>query len=218
MSSLSFLTPPAGGSSSAAALARSPFERPALRAGGRAQPRDGWQVVVDYGDREHERELLAQTAGFADRSQLRKLELHGEHLAALGLAQLDGDGGWLCPVTPTRALLLGGGASAPDDAVDLTCGYAALQLTGPSANELLARFCAIDVRPKVMPVGAFRPGSVARTPGYVLRTAEDSLLLLVGWATGGYLWDVVMTAATHLNAGPVGAVALAEHEAVTARA
>jgi sarcosine oxidase gamma subunit len=65
---------------------------------------------------------------------------------------------------------------------------------------LLARFCAIDVRPHVMPVGAFRPGSVARTPGFVLRTSEDSLLLLVGWAFGEYLWDVVADAAGRLYA------------------
>jgi sarcosine oxidase gamma subunit len=51
-----------------------------------------------------------------------------------------------------------------------------------------------------MPVGAFRPGSVARTPGYVLRTAADSLLVLVGWAFGEYLWQVVADAAGVLNA------------------
>jgi len=57
----------------------------------------------------------------------------------------------------------------------------------------------------VTPVGGFRPGSVARTPGYVLREAEDRLLVMVGWALGEYLWQVVADAARHLGGGPVGA-------------
>jgi heterotetrameric sarcosine oxidase gamma subunit len=93
-------------------------------------------------------------------------------------------------------------AANPSTAVDLTCAHAAVELSGANANEVLARFCAIDVRPAVMPVGAFRPGSVARTPGYVLRTAADSLLVLVGWALGEYLWQVVSDAAAHLGGGP----------------
>jgi hypothetical protein len=135
-----------------------------------------------------------------DRSLLRKLELHGRHGAPLGQARQGDDGAWWCPVTPERALLLGGEGTWPDGAVDLTCAYAALELTGADAGELLARFCALDLRPAVTGVGAFRPGSVARTPGYVLRTGEESLLMLVGWAFGTYLWDVVAEARRALGA------------------
>jgi len=92
---------------------------------------------------------------------------------------------------------------------DVTCGLAALSLIGPNARELLARFCAIDVRPRMSPPAAFRPGSVARTPGYVLIEAQDRLLVLVGWALGEYLWHVVADAAADLGGGPVGAEALA---------
>jgi len=137
-------------------------------------------------------------------------------------------GAWWCPVTPARALVLGDpeaaaeiraavaeaatatAAAATITVADLTCGLAALTLAGPDARELLARFCAIDVRPTVTPVGGFRPGSVARTPGYVVRDGEQSLLVLVGWALGEYLWTVVADAAEHLGGGPVGADALRE--------
>jgi heterotetrameric sarcosine oxidase gamma subunit len=145
----------------------------------------------------------------------------------LGTASL-ANGTWWCPVTPSRVLVLAessvagelrgtiddavaraGGAADPTITVlELTSALAGLTLAGPGANELLARFCAIDVRAAAMPVAAFRPGSVARTPGYVLREREDRLLLLVGWALGEYLWDVVADAAEHLGGGPVGADAL----------
>lgn len=132
---------------------------------------------------------------------------------------------WWCPVTPARVLVLcePGSAQAVRAALvraqgtapgtvtllDVTCGLAALSLIGPNARELLARFCAIDVRPRMSPPAAFRPGSVARTPGYVLIEAQDRLLVLVGWALGEYLWHVVADAAADLGGGPVGAEALA---------
>jgi len=134
---------------------------------------------------------------------------------------------WWCPVTPARVLVLGEPGAAPavraavaralEDAhgtvsvVDVTCGLTALSLIGPGARELLARFCAIDVRPAATPRAGFRPGSVARTPGYVLVEEHDRLLVLVGWALGEYLWRVVADAAADLGGGPVGAEALARH-------
>ncbi len=157
---------------------------------------------------------------------------NGEHVPDLTLAlepgrALRSSEAWWCPVTPGRVLVLGEPGQAvalrttfehaAEDAratatvLDATCGLAALALIGPEARELLARFCAIDVRPALAPVGAFRPGSVARTPGYVLVEAHDRLLVLVGWALGEYLWQVVADAADQLGGGPVGAEALANH-------
>ncbi len=191
------------------ASARSPMAAIALSGGARFERRGGWSVAVAFADPQIERDRLQRTVGFVDRSQIRKLELHGVAPSAqLGSATLAGDGAWWCPVTPERTLVLGGDAPAPAAALDLTCAHAALALIGPGANELLARFCAIDARPRAMPIGAFRPGSVARTPGYVLRSAASSLLVLVGWALGEYLWEVVADAAAQLGGGPVGEDAL----------
>jgi heterotetrameric sarcosine oxidase gamma subunit len=204
VSALAFLTPDATD-----VAARSPMHRPAQAAGARFETRDGWEVPVAYdgaGD-------YSQTVSFADRSSLTKIEIHGKvsHELKLGTgSQIDGN--WWCPVTPERTLVLGGPSarSAASDAVvegglvvDVTSGLTAMALIGPLAGELLARFCAIDVRPKVTPVAGFRPGSIARTPGYLLRDAEDRLLILVGWALGAYLWEVVADAAGHLGGGPV---------------
>jgi glycine cleavage system aminomethyltransferase T len=197
MTALAFLTPDA-----TEVAARSPMHRQAAAAGARFEARDGWEVAVAYGNQGD----YSRSVSFADRSQLVKVELTGTPPIQLepGVATKR-DGTWWCPVTPTRTLVLGGPAARRTDMsfVDLTSGLAAVELIGPGANELLARFCAIDVRPQSMPVAAFRPGSVARTPGYVLRTAEDRLLIMVGCALGAYLWDVVADAAEHLGGGPV---------------
>lgn len=203
MTALAFLSPE---SSSESVCARSPMERPARRAGARFERRGGWNVAVGY---DHSGpDWARETVGFADRSHMPKLEVHAPIVDFRGGVAERRDGAWWCPVTPSRTLILGETADALPEAatvVDVTCGLAALSLIGPSAGELLARFCAVDVRDKVTPVGGFRPGSVARTPGYVLREAEDRLLVMVGWALGEYLWEVVADAAKHLGGGPVGA-------------
>jgi heterotetrameric sarcosine oxidase gamma subunit len=208
--------------------ARSPMHRLAAQAGARMERRDGWELAGDYGEQALERGLLARTVGFTDRSQLCKLELQGDVSAlagaelAPGTALLDEDGAWWCPLTPTRALVLAEPGDAPRlraaalahpgvGVTEVTSGLAALTLAGPLAGELLARFCAIDVRPASTPVAAFRPGSVARTPGYLLREREDELLIMVGWALGEYLWLVVADAAGQLGGGPVGTAALHAH-------
>jgi glycine cleavage system aminomethyltransferase T len=202
VSALAFLTPEA---SSESITARSPMERQARLAGARFERRGGWNVAVGYA--EQPPDWTHTTVGFADRSHVRKLELHATDLGLRpGVAERR-DGAWWCPVTPERTLVLGQPAAVPDPAtaVDVTCSLAALALIGPAARELLARFCAIDVRDAVTPVAGFRPGSVARTPGYVLREADDRLLIMVGWALGEYLWQVVADAAERLGGGPVGA-------------
>lgn len=234
MNGLAFLTPAADKDS---VVARTPMERLASAAGARLERRAGWNVAVAYGgDPAAERLRLTETVGFADRSQLIKLELHAapETLAEIVREAGDGlelelgragrtPGAWWCPVTPSRLLLLLEpgvavgerlGSAVRDERstvtiVDITCGLAAMALVGPGSGELLARFSAIDVRSSVTPVAGFRPGSIARTPGYLLREAEDQLLLLVGWAFGEYLWQVVADAADQLGGGPVGTDALA---------
>jgi glycine cleavage system aminomethyltransferase T len=189
------------------AVARSPMERRAVAAGAVLERRSGWNVAVRYGeDPSVERIRLTETVGFADRSQLPSFELHGAHGLALGTAARR-EGAWWCPVTPARALALGG-PRPEGTVVEMTSGLAAIALVGPGWRELLARFCAIDPREGSLPVAAFRPGSVARIPGYVLREAPERLLVLCGWALGEYLWEVVADAAEHLGGGPVGADAL----------
>jgi glycine cleavage system aminomethyltransferase T len=185
------------------AVARSPMERQALHAGARFEVRGGWNVAVAY-DAE---ETLHRTVAWADVSHVPKLELHGRHELTPGLASRT-NGAWWCPVTRDRTLVIGGTPDLAEDHVEVTTALAALIIAGPLARELFARFCALDLRPQATPLGGFRPGSVARTPGYVLREDTDRFLMLFGWALGEYLWTVVADAAEGLGGGPVGIDAL----------
>jgi glycine cleavage system aminomethyltransferase T len=212
--SLGFLSP------APTALARSPMERQAVAAGARLERRDGWNVAVAFDGEDVERERCRLGVGFADLSHLGKVEVQAPatELAAIA-AGCSGDARW-CTYTPKRAIALCRPAAlAPlrermEDAaaaqpaftsvIDVTCVWAALTIVGPLARELFARFTAIDLRPHITPVGAFRPGSVGRTPGAILREDDQRYLMLFGAALGQYMWTVVADAAERLGGGPIG--------------
>jgi sarcosine oxidase subunit gamma len=221
--SLEFLSP------SAEALARSPMERQALAAGAQLEERDGWNLAVRFDGLDAERERCASAVGFADLSHLGKVELQGGQGGGLelGTAALT-DGAWWCPYSSERSIVLcepgelaalrerlQAGAAEQDgltSVIEVTTVFAALAIEGPLARELFARFCALDLRDQHTPVGAFRPGSVARTPGAVLRQSEERWLMLFGAALGQYMWTVVADAAAGLGGGPVGVDALTRVE------
>ncbi len=205
MSGLVFLSPDAAED---VAVARSPMEGKANAAGARFEVQGGWNVAVEYPGEERAR----QTVGFTDFSHLRKLERRGDEVPGeLGEAKREGDA-WICQLTPSRALLLGGIHAAPPEAVDVTTCFAALTIFGPQAREVIARFCALDLRPQVAPPGSFRPGSIARQPGMIIVQDTDRFLLLFGWAVGEYMWSVVDDAARSLDGGPVGSPPLKNND------
>ncbi|MGO9496559.1 MAG: hypothetical protein ACLQA5_07590 [Solirubrobacteraceae bacterium] len=197
MSTLAFLSPDGAED---VAVARSPMEGKAKAAGARFEVQGGWNVAVEF----PQQDTVGQSVGFTDVSHLRKLELQGDGVPGeLGEAKREGDA-WICELTPTRALLLGGVHAVPPAAVDVTTCFAALTIFGPLAREVIARFCALDLRPQVAPPGSFRPGSIARQPGMIIVQDTDRFLLLFGWAVGEYMWSVVDDAARSLDGGPVG--------------
>jgi glycine cleavage system aminomethyltransferase T len=195
--SLAFMSP-----TGVDAVARSPMERLAEKAGARFEIRDGWNVAVEYPSGSE----VAPVA-WADVSHRRKFELQGEGVGRdFGTATRQGER-WLCPLTTTRALVIGG-SEAPGDAIDVTTCFAALTILGPEAREVIARFCALDLRPQNAPPHSFRPGSVARQPGMVLVEAPDRFLILFGWAVAEYVWTVVEDAARPRGGRPIGIEAL----------
>ena len=227
--SLDFLSPASPG----APAARGPLADAAAAAGATFEERDGWSLPVSFGDPAAETAACRDAVGFADVSHLTKLELQGGVEALTGaLGSLTAGtatnvgGAWHCPVRPGLALVLCGPeqGTAKRDALardgvrvcDVAGAWGALAIAGPQARELFARFCALDLRDSALPVHGFRPGSIARTPGYLLREAEDRFLMLFGAAYGAYVWEVVADVAARLGGRPVGLAALPATE--TARA
>jgi glycine cleavage system aminomethyltransferase T len=188
------------------AVARSPMEALTRAAGARFEVRDGWSVAVDYGAG---RAGIGDTVGWADCSHLRTLELQGtsaqlDACAKLTLGEAVRDAGaWWCRLTATRALVIGG-TEPVAGALDVTSNFAAITVIGPQARETFARFCALDLRPALTPVGALRPGSIGRQPGILIRESDDRYLFLFGWATGEYVWSTVTDAGGHLGGRPIG--------------
>ena len=216
-------------------VARSPMERSARAAGARFEVREGWSVAVDYGNTPAEARAARAACGWADVSHLAKLELQGatSELSRLVSACADGAelhlgtatraaGAWWCPLTPTRTLVIGEAATVASlrgrpaesagevSIVDVTTTLAALTLVGPMAREVFARFSALDLRPRLTPAGALRPGSIARQPGILICEAVDRYLLLFGWATAEYMWSVVADAGHHLGGRAIGLELLAQ--------
>ncbi|HEX6583332.1 MAG TPA: hypothetical protein VF056_06980 [Thermoleophilaceae bacterium] len=222
-STLAFLSP------GPAAPAKSPMEPGTVAAGATIESRDGWNVATAFTDPDTERALCASSVGFADLSHLGKIELQGDvaaiagHNLELGRATR-AEAAWWCPYSAQRGVVLcepadtaahrdrlhasAAGANGLASVIDTTTSQGAMTIVGPLARETFARFTAIDLRPQITPVHAFRPGSVARTGGAILCEAPDRYLMLFGAALGQYVWTVVADAAEHLGGGPVGVDAL----------
>jgi heterotetrameric sarcosine oxidase gamma subunit len=204
--------------------AESPVAAELRAAGAVWEQRDGWTVAASFGAEEDERRAARETVGWADASHLGKLELQGDLDAIEPLPAEPGNAArvqaaWWCRVSATRALVIAEPgataalradleAAAGPQVVDVTTAFAAIVVAGPLARETFARFCALDLRPQRMPVGAVRPGSVARTPGLVVREGEHRFLALFGAALGGYAWTVVADAGARLGGRPIGLRAL----------
>lgn len=205
-------------------VACSPLEHELVCAGAHLQVRDGWRVATRFGAVADELQGARCTVAVSDRSWLGTIEVQApaQQLAELaggalelGRARRDDDGDWWCPLTPRRLLVVtppsrvaslhtrlaeAAGALEHASVVDVTAGMGAILVVGPRARDLLATLSALDLRAASAPVGALRPGSVARVPAIVLHEREARFLVLFGAAQAEYVWTVITDAGEPLQA------------------
>jgi sarcosine oxidase subunit gamma len=216
---------------SARLLRTSPIEPWQRARGARLVARDGGMLAADLGDPQGERAACADLA-LADLSALWRWGLKGTGTIEWARAQ-----GTVVPDAPNRAAPQPGGGlvlrlaarelfwlgcgQGLDDAWERgegargwpllrAHGHAWLALTGERAPALLARVCALDLRPH-----RFQPLAVAQTRALGLSvilvrapTAGLRYDLLVDSASAPWAWRALLVELEDLGGRPVGADAL----------
>jgi sarcosine oxidase subunit alpha len=91
--------------------------------------------------------------------------------------------------------------------IDVTGQFAALNLAGPNAREIMRRVTALDVSKEAMPYLAAIEGDVAGVPAIILRigfVGEVGYEIHVPADYGMHLWDSLMDAGKDLGLRPFG--------------
>ena len=91
------------------------------------------------------------------------------------------DGRLVCWLGPDEWLVFGAAeADFPDAAaaVDVSANRVAFELAGPEAPEVLAQGCSLDLDPRVFPRGRCAQTLLARAPVLLVRTGEETWLVL----------------------------------------
>ncbi len=211
--------------------ARSFVYRRLLAAGARFD-RDGGARRIADGDEE-----VARRLGLADLSLAPRAGFKGcgalAWLAGRGAAAPDRDnraaalpdGARLARLAPGEALLLGGRSriaaleAAWRDERPVACypaprgdSHCWLRILGDHAPAMLAKLCAVDLRPHRFAALEVAQTFVARLAAIVLRDdagAAPGYHLLADSASAVYLWDCLLDAMAEFDGGPVGTEALA---------
>ena len=76
---------------------------------------------------------------------------------------------------------------------DQTDGWVALEITGPGCRAALERICPIDLHPKAFAVGQFARTSMEHLGSIILRSDEDTFVLLSASLSAGSFLHAVET-------------------------
>lgn len=85
------------------------------------------------------------------------------------------------------ATLLAALGEDPGQVVDLSANRTTLELSGPSAREVLEKSCALDLHPRVFPVGTALATEVGHVPVVLHKTGEESYRILPRASFADYL-------------------------------
>ncbi|MDQ3876701.1 MAG: hypothetical protein M3322_14340 [Actinomycetota bacterium] len=169
-------------------VARSPMARRLREAGAEFAERDGWLVAVSVPGED------AVSLAIRDVTHAYRIdERHG--------AVQSRDGVHAASLPSARSFVAtrrdAAAETAPGEgAVDLSAGFAALEIEGPAASQVMRRLTDLELD-RLPAVGA-----VARVRTFVFRHAPEGYVIFFRQEFGHYLWDVVVDAAKPFGGGP----------------
>lgn len=114
---------------------------------------------------------------------------------------------------PAAVAVLEAAAEGCAHVLDISSAMAGVALTGPSSSEILSAVTELNVSSQAMPNLACAQSRFAEIQGLLLRDDVAGLLgyqLYVTREFGEYFWKIMIEAANHTGAGPVGTEAVAD--------
>lgn len=216
------------------------LEETLARAGAVFVTRGGVRAAAHFGSVAAEMAVCRHGVGLSDRSHHGKLELRGDPEAVADVVErvtgerlapgraLRSCGGWWCPITRHRVLVMADRPAADDlfvvlaaaarpvpgaSLMDLSEDYAAIALIGPRARRLV-RDAGLLASPLLPVPGGFLPATQTLRPGLLLCQDADHFVVLVPAAHACRTWKHLMAAGRVHGATCVGREALDRLDAV----
>ncbi len=219
---------------------RSFFYRELESAGAQFDEINGAAIAMAYGDDAAVEAAQARSLGLCDLSALPRTGFKGWNMAAWltsqgakmagesNIATPQADGTRIAHLAPGEALLLGNDAGngplieKTDGAWSMEAADGCFQVpraetnfwlavSGTHTPALLAKICAVDLRPEAAPPHRVVQTNVARLNAIIIRRdiAEVSVFdLLSDIASGVYLWRALLDAMDEFGGNPIGLTAL----------
>ena len=219
---------------------RSPLYRALEAHGARFEPLGGFAVATDFGRDAAAEAAQAESLGLADLTPFPRIGFKGWNIApwlagngaemgeASNRAYRQADGTRIARLAPGEALVLAdrGGAGPLIQTLDGAWSMAEadgcfrvardetscwLLLTGAHAPSMLAKVCAVDLRPQAFAPDAIAQTNVARLNVIVIRgdlgpvPAYD---LITDLASAVYLWGALLDAMAEYDGAPIGLAAI----------
>lgn len=219
---------------------RSPLYRALAADGARFEPLGGFAVARDFGREAADEAAQAEELALADLTPLPRVGFKGWNIAPWlaghgavageesNRACAQGDGTRIAKLAPGEALVLAdrAGNGPLIETLDAAWSMAEadgcfrvareetscwLLLSGRHAAAMLAKVCAVDLRPRVFAPGAIAQTNVARLNAVVIRGdlgAVPAYDLIADHASAVYLWGALLDAMAEFEGAPVGLAAI----------
>ena len=219
---------------------RSPLYRELEAHDARFEALSGFAVAQDFGQESAVEAAQAESLGLADLTPLPRIGFKGWNIepwlagngaelgAASNRAYRQADGTRIARLAPGEALVLAdrGGAGPLIATLDQAWSMAEadgcfrvardetscwLLLTGAHAPSMLAKVCAVDLRPQAFAPDAIAQTNVARLNVIVIRGdigPVPAFDLITDLASAVYLWGALLDAMAEYDGAPVGLAAI----------